>query len=377
MRLSLLKTRFVAYIIIISVIGWFLFNFLLNSQRVVMYRYFIEKPTTYNVERAQRLASSIYKSFATEVSDPSLENIGHFIEKYKDVPFLKVNFIYQDGTGNMRSMVDDIRNIDILSAEHIYPIRRGTREIGTLLIYDINREYERGLEEYNSVMSLTRGFFAIFLILLVSVLVFREYSARIEEEKRKAEYQSVHDGLTGLYTQSYFKKTLSREIDRSKRYKRPLSLIMCDVDHFKEFNDTYGHLAGDKALKTVAEIISMNVRASDIVARYGGEEFAILLLEAGISEVKSIAKRLKMLTEETLEIAVRIKGKVEKTVIPVERSQTQVTISMGVSSYNGEEGYKPEYLIGTADSALYESKRNGRNRITLFHPDTKKFDVFE
>ena len=376
MKISFLKTRFIAYLLLLAVLGWFLFNFLMTSQSVIMYKYFIEKPATYNLERAERLASSIYKSFKAEVTDPSIDNVRVFINKYNDIPFLSVNFIYQDPDGNMRSILENVKEIDILSAEYVYPIKQGNREVGTLLIYDINREYKKGLEEYNHMMSITRGFFGILLLLLISVLVFREYSTKIEEEKRLAQYQAVHDGLTGLYTQKYFKKHLEREIDRSKRYKRPVSLIMCDVDYFKKFNDTYGHLAGDKALQTVAGIISSSVRTSDIVARYGGEEFAILLMEAGMEEIKSIARRLKVLTEETLEIAARIKGEVEKAMIPVDHSSTHVTMSMGVSSYNGEEDYKPEYLISTADSALYESKKNGRNMITLFHPDTKEFESF-
>jgi diguanylate cyclase (GGDEF)-like protein len=376
MKISFLKTRFVGYLLLLAVIGWFLFNFLMTSQSAIMYKYFIEKPSNYNLERAERLASSIYKSFKAEITAPSAKNIREFINKYNDIPFLSVNFIYQDSDGNMQSIIEDVKEIDILGAEYVYPIKHGSREVGTLLVYDINREYKRGLEEYNHMMSITRGFFAVLLFLLLSVMIFREYSSKIWEEKQIAQYQAVHDGLTGLYTQKYFKKHLEREIDRCKRYKRPISLIMCDVDYFKKFNDTYGHLAGDNALQTVAGIISSSVRASDIVARYGGEEFAILLMEAGMDEIKSIAKRLKALTEETLEIAARIKGEVAKASISVDHSFTHVTISMGVASYDGETEYKPEYLISAADSALYESKRNGRNCITLFHPDTKEFEVF-
>lgn len=376
MKISFLKTRFIAYLLLISVISWFLFNFLLNSQSVIMYKYFIEKPASYNLERAERLASSIYQSFKKEVTTPTTDNIKTFINKYNDIPFLSVNFVYQDKNGTMQSVLKDVKEIDILSAEYVYPVKYGDKEVGTLLVYDINKEYKRGLGEYQHTMNITRIFFAIMLLLLLSVLIYREYSAKIEHLKRVAEYQAVHDGLTGLYTQKYFKKFLEREIDRSKRYKRPLSLIMCDIDRFKQLNDTYGHLAGDKAIQTVAQIISENVRASDTVARYGGEEFAILLVEAGAEEVKSVAKRLKQLTDEALEIAGRIKGRIEHTDIPVDHTQTNITISMGVSSYNGSEDYKPEYLISSADNALYESKRTGRNRITLFNADTKEFESY-
>ena len=377
MKFSIFKTRFIAYLLFLSVISWFLFNFLLNTQSTIMYKYFIERPTTYNLERAERLASSIYQSFRQEVpSPPGLENIKVFIDKYNDIPFLSVNFIYQDSDGGMKSVLSGAKEIDILSAEYVYPIKYGDRDIGTLLVYDINKEYRRGLEEYRHMINITRIFFAILLLLLLSVLLYREYSAKIENEKRIAEYQAVHDGLTGLYTQKYFKEHLEREISRSKRYKSPLSLVMCDIDHFKHFNDTYGHLAGDKALKTVARIIAENVRSSDIVARYGGEEFAILLMEAGMEEAASVAKRLKSLADEALEVADRIKERVQTTPIDVDHEKASVTVSMGISSYNGRDDYKPEYLISEADHALYESKNSGRNIITVFNPQTNKFDQY-
>jgi GGDEF domain-containing protein len=376
MKLAFLKTRFIGYLVLLSVIGGFLFNFLLTRQSAIMYKYFIEKPTSYNLERAERLASSIYQSFKKEVPSPSLENIKVFLDKYNDIPFLSVNFIYKDDDGIMRSAAMDVKEIDILSAEYVYPIRYGDKEIGTLLVYDINKEYKRGLNEYDHMLNVTRLYFAMLLVLLISVLVYREYSAKIEHEKRIAQYQAVHDGLTGLYTQKYFKEHLDREIARSKRYGNPLSLVMCDIDYFKKFNDTYGHLAGDHMLKTVAQIIEENVRSSDIVARYGGEEFAILLMEAGPEEAASVAKRLKKLTEEALEVADRIKEKVQNTEIEVDHKHVGVTLSLGVSSYNASPDYKPEYLIGEADHALYESKNGGRNRITVFNPLTKEFKTF-
>ncbi|MBD3427171.1 MAG: diguanylate cyclase [Candidatus Omnitrophica bacterium] len=377
MKLSFLKTRFIAYLVLLSIIGGFLFNFLLTRQSAIMYKYFIEKPTSYNLERAERLASSIYQSFKKEVPTPTIENIKTFLDKYNDIPFLNVNFIYRDENGIMRSAAKDVKEVDILSAEYVYPIRYGDTEVGTLLVYDINKEYKRGLSEYSHMVNVTRVSFIVLLVLLLSVLIYREYSAKIEHDKRIAEYQAVHDGLTGLYTQKYFKEHLEREIARSKRYGNPLSLVMCDIDHFKKFNDTYGHLAGDQMLKTVAAIIAENVRSSDIVARYGGEEFGILLMEAGPEEAATVAKRLKKLTEEALEVADRIKEKVQNTEIEVENKHVGVTLSLGVSSYNASPDYKPEYLISEADHALYESKNGGRNRITVFNPVTKEFKTFK
>jgi PleD family two-component response regulator len=151
---------------------------------------------------------------------------------------------------------------------------------------------------------------------------------------------------------------------------------MCDIDLFKKFNDVYGHLAGDEILRTVARIISENVRSSDIVARYGGEEFAILLMETGIKGAESVAKRLKKLMDQAIEVADRIKDRVETTHVKIDEKEVGVTLSMGLSSYGGEEEYKPEHLISEADNALYESKNRGRNMITIYNPENKEFKSF-
>lgn len=375
MKFLFLKTRFVLYFVLLSLMSWFLFNFMLNKQSTIMYNYFIEKPAGYNLERAERLASSIYQSFKNEVASPNLPEIKTFIDKYNDIPFLSVNFIYRDDEGLMQSVLE-VKEIDILSAEYVYPIRNGSQEIGTLMVYDINKEYKKGLLEYNHMLNITRTSFAGLLFLILFLLLYREYSAKIEEQKRIAEYRAVHDGLTGLYTHKYFKDLLKHEVDRSKRYKSPLSLIMCDIDYFKNFNDTCGHLAGDTAIQTVARIIADNVRTSDIVARYGGEEFAILLLETGFDEAKNIAKRIKNLTDQAVEIAARIKDEVAATPLTIKSEEKHITMSMGVASYGGKDDYKPEYLISEADHALYESKNNGRNLITLFNSETKKFERY-
>jgi len=342
-----------------------------------MYRYFIEKPAAYNLERAERISSSIYKSFKEEVNTPSLDLIKKFVGKYNEIPFLSVNFIYKNSEGVMKSILEDVKEMDILSAEYVYPIKFGQREVGTLLVYDINKEYKKGLEEYSHMLILTRVFFSIMLFLLFFIIFYREYSTKIENEKQIAEYQAVHDGLTGLYTQKYFKEHLANEMARSERYKHPVSLIMCDVDHFKGFNDTYGHLAGDEVLKTVSKIISENVRTSDVVARYGGEEFAILLVEA-TAKKDSHKKVIELadLREEALATAKRIKHRVANTQVKFDDKKVRITISMGISYYEGDPDYLISHLISEADLALYESKNNGRNRITVYSPETKEFTEY-
>ncbi|HPS19678.1 MAG TPA: diguanylate cyclase [Candidatus Omnitrophota bacterium] len=338
-----------------------------------MYKYFIERPAAYNLERAERLANSIYRSFKEEVPSPTIENIRVFIEKYNDIPFLSVNFIYKDSSGAMKSILKDANENDILSAEYVFPIKYGTQEIGTLLVYDINKEYKKGIEEYSNMMNITRISFSSLIFLLLFILLYREYSTRIEQEKRLAEFQATHDGLTGLYNHRCFKEHLAKTVSHLSGTHASISLIMCDVDHFKKFNDTYGHLAGDEVLRTVSSIIADNVRAVDMVARYGGEEFAILLKESRPDHRKG-HEHQKDILKETIEIAERIRSRVESTKVKFNTMNVSVTISMGVSTYKGsDKEYKTEYLISEADLALYESKNTGRNRITIFDPETKCF----
>jgi len=370
----ILKTRFIGYFLLFGIISWFLFNFLLNKQSTILYKYFIEKPSSYNVERAKRLASSVYKSFKQEVSIPSINNIEKFIEKYNNIPFLSVNFIYTDKDGILKSIFGNVEKINILEAKYVYSITYLEEDIGTLIIHDIKKEYEKGIHEYQHIIYITKIFFVIFLVMLLFIFLFREYNTIIREKRKIAEYQAVHDGLTGLYTQKYFKEYLEKEIERSQRYKYPISLILCDIDYFKKFNDTYGHLEGDRVLQIISNIIKKNVRSSDIVARYGGEEFAILLIETRIDPLKDINNIQDSLMKQTIEIAERIKEEIEYTKISIEDKKVNATISMGISLYNSIKKYKITTLIKEADMALYKSKEGGRNQITFFDAQTKQFE---
>lgn len=376
MKLKILATKFIAYILILSALGWVLFNYLLSYQSEIMYGYFVEQPISYNVQRARRISESIRESFRQEIKTPTKKNISAFISRYNALPFLTVDFLFEGEDGLLKSATNSLREHDVLSASYSYPIHYDGKELGTLLIYDVNEAYLEGYEKYKQLLMFTRVVFGFMLLLLISIMMFREYNTKIKHEKKLAQHEAVHDGLTEVFTQTHFKNCLDKEISRAKRYKRSLSLIMCDIDHFKEYNDKYGHLAGDNALKKVAGIIKKNVRETDLVARYGGEEFAILLIEAGPKEAESVAKRIKTLTNETVKLAYRIKDNIEATNFPVHNTRTNLTISVGISSYDGHENYKKDYLISEADLALYESKNNGRNLVTLYNTYTKKFTSF-
>lgn len=156
------------------------------------------------------------------------------------------------------------------------------------------------------------------------------------------------DGLTQVYNKRYFMESLNREISRADRYKRALSLIMLDIDHFKKVNDTFGHLAGDAVLKQLASVIKERIRCEDIVARYGGEEFSIIMPELSSENATVFADRLREMVENS-------SFQFDDAAIPV-------TVSIGIATMIGEL-IESQELISIADEKLYQAKRSGRNRV--------------
>lgn len=179
----------------------------------------------------------------------------------------------------------------------------------------------------------------------------------LNEELLKARDQleelAVTDGLTGLFNHRHLKETLRFEMRRQERRSCPICFLMIDVDHFKHYNDTHGHPAGDEVLRIVARLLKENLRSIDIVARYGGEEFAVILLDTEKRHGATIAEKLRRL--------------IERYPFPLEQSQPEgrVTISVGVAGYP-QDASETESLIRCADSALYCAKRQGRNRVVVY-----------
>jgi diguanylate cyclase len=161
---------------------------------------------------------------------------------------------------------------------------------------------------------------------------------------------NTKDMLTGIYNRRFLDTRLKEECDRHHRYSRSLSLMMIDIDFFKKVNDTYGHQCGDHILKAMAAKASSIVRKTDILARYGGEEFCCLLPETDATAAEAVAENLRM--------------QIEEMVSSFEGNQISVTISLGLSSINGND--TPESLLKRADEALYEAKHTGRNRFVRF-----------
>jgi two-component system cell cycle response regulator len=158
------------------------------------------------------------------------------------------------------------------------------------------------------------------------------------------------DPLTGVGNRAHFDRRVHAELERAIRYKRPLSLALVDVDHFKKFNDVHGHLVGDAVLQTVAMLLGRSLRRSDVVTRYGGEEFAVVLPEAG-----SAAARTKM-------DGVRKGVSGSALDLPTPREPDRLTISAGVATYP-EDGTTVELLLAVADDRLLRAKREGRDRV--------------
>jgi diguanylate cyclase (GGDEF)-like protein len=159
------------------------------------------------------------------------------------------------------------------------------------------------------------------------------------------------DGLTLLTNHRTFQENLAREVHRALRYGRPLSLVLMDIDHFKKFNDTYGHPTGDLVLREIAGCIRRSLRVNDLPARYGGEEFAVIVPETD--------QRGALVTAE------RIRTTVESHLITTDKQELHVTVSLGCAELPANAD-TPQALIDCADKALYHSKETGRNRVTVY-----------
>jgi len=171
--------------------------------------------------------------------------------------------------------------------------------------------------------------------------------ATLKAKAGELEHRSVTDVLTGLLNRRYIDERLMEEVKRSNRHGFPMSFMMIDVDHFKSYNDQFGHLAGDEALKLVGNIIRETLRGADVLARWGGEEFSILLPQTTGDEAAAIAERIRTNISEA------------------KFHHRRVTISIGIASCSAELCSMPT-IVSAADKALYAAKGRGRNRVVAF-----------
>lgn len=176
-----------------------------------------------------------------------------------------------------------------------------------------------------------------------------ERTKELQDANARLERLAVTDGLTGVFNHRRFQEQLQAEILRSERHQRPMGVLMVDVDFFKKVNDAMGHPAGDELLRQLAEVLSRDLRQTDLIARYGGEEFAVLLPETTKSEAMQVAERMRIAVETQINDG--------KTPWPA-----KVTVSIGVGTFP-EDGSSGEQVVVAADQAMYVAKRQGRNRV--------------
>ena len=195
------------------------------------------------------------------------------------------------------------------------------------------------------------------LLRLKRVLKERELTQERVRMMEKLQRLAITDGLTKLHNSRSFYSQLEVEVDRFNRYKHPLSLLLLDIDHFKEYNDNYGHLEGDKVLVRISQLIKACLRKLDTAYRYGGEEFTVILPETSGEEAVLVAERIRK-TIQTEKFK------------PESAKELGITISIGVAQYAAEEQLST--FIQRADKAMYSSKQLGRNRVTSLSVEEKK-----
>lgn len=189
----------------------------------------------------------------------------------------------------------------------------------------------------------------------VEVIARVKSAIRYKKQQDRLKEMAFRDGLTGLYNHSLLIEFFEKEFNQRKYKSNSISFLMLDIDHFKQVNDTYGHLTGDIILKHVANILTESTRTDDIVGRYGGEEFGIVLPDTDASTALLISERIRQA--------------IKNNPFDMDTEKIQITLSCGVYSTNWEEAITCIEIIRRADDALYQAKQNGRDRVELYTLD--------
>jgi two-component system cell cycle response regulator len=176
------------------------------------------------------------------------------------------------------------------------------------------------------------------------------YARKLGDTLEQLRQLSIHDGLTGLKNRREFERLLTEEWQRCARFERPFALVVCDIDHFKRINDTYGHSAGDLVLKHVAHLLNGQLRTVDFLARVGGEEFAIIMVETNLEDARQTMARM----------LVQLAG--SPCTLPDSAGTVNVTLSAGIAMMPADAD-TTQALFEAADKALYTAKRTGRNKV--------------
>jgi len=193
------------------------------------------------------------------------------------------------------------------------------------------------------------------------IYIFQDITER-KSMINKLEYNAKYDFLSQVYNRHQFFELAEIELYKANRYGAFFSLLMLDIDLFKNINDTYGHVAGDSVIRAVAKECREKLRPSDIIGRYGGEEFLILLPSTSIQSASIVADKIKQI--------------IEKLEVSFNDNIIKLTVSIGVSDYLGSGNAELKDLIHNADTALYKAKNNGRNRVEIYNQKSENFLSF-
>jgi len=288
---------------------------------------FLWKP----VQTREDITIKAYKNYKPENLNLNIDNITPFEAFFRQNP----KPVKLDVLAGFLNNDDVIKPYQDIQTELVVPILGPFGLYGLILIGKKNLN-----EEYTS----DELFFLQQLMSFVSQGI-----------KNHLHYEnSLRDVKTGLYNHGFFLTRLTEEVSRTRRNKYCSTIIVIDVDKFKNFNDSYGHLAGDKVLEYLAQVFKKGVRNDDIPSRFGGEEFTVLLPHTDQPTAWNVAERLRI--------------NVEEMKVPWDIKLPQVTISLGIYTFDQNSGADVNTIIRRADDALYTSKQQGRNRSTIWNP---------
>jgi diguanylate cyclase (GGDEF)-like protein len=356
--------------IILSLAG---FHLLIVKQEQVLRNYFIDTPRERLKESNKSWADSVSKSFIRENRTATLDQLTEYIRRYGRTDRFEQVFVFKDTTGAIQQINTAGRTSvtkEILSSENLYPVTVDNGRIegylAVIIQQEENEELKEGLVKYKIISYSLRLVFLLLVTALMLVIFYYDYSAKMKLARDIAEIKASNDGLTGLHTHEHFMKALEIEVEKFRIYHTPIALLMLDIDHFKDFNDKFGHLSGDRVLEEVSKIIKSTTRATDTLARYGGEEFAIIMPYVVRGGELSEQKRLLNFAEEIRDIAERIRRNVEDDTIHFGDTTLKVTISVGIAFYYSKsERVSATELVVRADKSLYQAKETGRNRVCI------------
>ncbi|KGJ88397.1 diguanylate cyclase [Colwellia psychrerythraea] len=311
------------------------------------------------------VAVIVFKEFLNEErwsSGMKLLNRDANWDQYSDVVIAGNNKAIPQVMENYLKSIDHEHNTNVLNLkekDHTYWLMNipivdvKQNEIAhAILLTDVSAEMQ-AIKQTAKAVGIT-----IFIVGLILIILFyslaKTVKIRISNEAQLLNQLASKDGLTLLYNRRAFNDFLAIEINRSKRFNHPISLIMIDVDHFKKINDNYGHPAGDTVLKVLSQRLIQESRQEDYVCRYGGEEFAVILPETPLHEASKFANRLIKIIES---LPIEINKDDSKQVL-------KITVSIGLVSNLGDS-CSSQQIICEADKALYQAKYEGRNRMCI------------